>query len=572
MDLRDFLGVLRRRWISIAGVAAACLAVAVATSLSATPLFRADASVYFTLPYGNSASDLSQGATFTQSQVLTYAQMATLPIVIDPAARKLHLSPLKLQKQVAANANAQTVIVSVQASSASASRAAQIANAVAGSLSRAARELAPTDPAGKPSVDARIVARAVAPKAPYSPATTRNVLIAVLGGLLLGTGLAYLRELLDTRLRSRKDVESATELPILGEVYSDRTLTRAPVHLANGRSGSQREAFRRVCTNLGFVTVDHGPVTAVITSALPQEGKSSIAVNLAAACAESGARTLLIDTDFRAPAIATYTGLDGSSGLSSVLVGRASLDDVIQSLGNRRPFDVITSGPSVPNPAQLLGSDAMRKLLDEVGGRYETVLLDSAPLLAVTDAAVLATSASGAVLVSRVAASRLRELRGHRRRPTREQVKEALSSLHQVGANVLGVVVNGVPRTAGSYYTYGDVIESEYALESTDVIDHSNASGRDGAAFERHGVQELSLEGVEVVGSCEDVAVVPEHDFAELSMGGGSLELVPSGAVDGVRPQPSRSEAISVGDVSARHRQVRSIRRVRASARGGVSW
>jgi capsular exopolysaccharide synthesis family protein len=205
---------------------------------------------------------------------------------------------------------------------------------------------------------------------------------------------------------------------------------------------------------LNFLAVDHHPLAVVVTSAVAKEGKSSIAANLAIASAEAGSRTLLIDADLRSPSIAEYMGVEGAAGLTNILIGQVDFDDVVQTYAADLPLEILAAGPIPPNAGRLLASDAMTALLIDVMDRYDVILLDCAPLLPVTDAAVLAREVSGAVVVSRLSGARRLPRFERRPRTTRRQFSEALGSLTQLDAEVLGVVVNGQAPKPNSYYGY----------------------------------------------------------------------------------------------------------------------
>jgi len=516
MPLREFFAIVRRRWMSIAALTIVCLIGAGVLSYTATPQYRTSAQVYFTLPYGNSAGDLSQGSTYTQSQVLTYAQMAKMPIVLDPVSKEVGhgLSSAAIGGKVSASVTPDTVIVKITASDASPALAAKIANSVAKHLGNAARDLAPKTSSDRASVDARTVGAASVPHYPFSPQKTRNFALALLGGLFLGVALAVLRELLDNRIKSRVDVEAITEAPVLGEIQADRNVARQHVVLRDHPGGVQAEAFRRVQTNLAFLAVDRKPLAAVITSALAKEGKSSIAVNLAIASAEAGARTLLIDADLRSPSIAGYMGLEGEVGLANVLVGQADFEEVVQTYDPDIPLDVLTSGPTPPNTGRLIGSDAMTALLIDLFGRYEVLLIDCAPLLPVTDAAVLAREVSGAIVITRVpGARRMHPFARRQGGASRHQFAEAVGSLEQLDADVLGVVLNGLRARDNAYYGYGHPVPPRRRWSRR----------RKPRAVGAHSSSQSALEPVDVELPIEDDAPRPTRSARRSAAAGKSV-------------------------------------------------
>jgi succinoglycan biosynthesis transport protein ExoP len=194
-------------------------------------------------------------------------------------------------------------------------------------------------------------------------------------------------------------------------------------------------------TNLQFIDVASRPRSIVITSSIPGEGKSTMAINLAVSLADTGARVILVDADLRRPSIADYAGIEGNVGLTTVLIGRADVEDVVQPLGTTT-LDLLPSGQIPPNPSELLGSPAMIGLLDRLTASYDTVLLDSPPLLPVTDGAVLSKLAHGALVV--VGTDRIH----------RPQLQETLGSLQTAGAHVLGLVLNKIDRREAGTYSY----------------------------------------------------------------------------------------------------------------------
>lgn len=456
MRLHDYVAILRKRWLLIGAIALVAVAAAAGLSFSATPTYQATASVYFSLPYGTTANDLYQGSNYTQNQVLSFAELATTPVVLQPTIDDLGLqtSPKQLAGFIDATATANTVIVSITASDTSARRSADIANAVADELGVAVRKLSPKDTKGRSTVDVATVGSAPVPVSPSAPKKKRNLVAGLFGGLFIGAALAVVMELLDTRIRRAADVAAITSAPLLGEIAADKVLQRNRLVVRDLPLSAAAESFRRLRTNLDFLAVDERPLAVVVTSSLANEGKSTTVSNLAIACADVGNRVLLVDADLRQPSIAEYLGIEGSAGLTTVLTGHATFDEVVQSWSSdgKTSLDVLTSGVIPPNPSELLASKAMARLLEEIKSRYDIVLFDSAPLLPVTDGAILAAGVTGAVVLAN--ATRVR----------RAQFADAIGSIEQVGANVLGVVLKGVSsRSAGTYYAYAPQVTSAEA-------------------------------------------------------------------------------------------------------------
>jgi capsular exopolysaccharide synthesis family protein len=221
--------------------------------------------------------------------------------------------------------------------------------------------------------------------------------------------------------------------------------------------GQRAESIRRLRTNLQFVDVDSGPRSILVTSSVPSEGKTTTVVNLAVALADAGSRVLLVDADLRRPSVAPVMGLEGSAGLTSILIGQASLGDVVQPWRNGR-LDVLASGPVPPNPSELLGSAAMASLLADLTATYDVVLLDSPPLLPVTDAAILSRRAGGTLVV--VGTDRIHKAELH----------DALGALEAVDAHVLGLVLNKVAQREFSAYA------SSYAYSYSPTPTSDNGS------------------------------------------------------------------------------------------------
>lgn len=443
MELRDYLSILRRRWISVTVVALATLALAAGFTLVQTPQYTATTRLFFGVQGSETVTDLAQGSTFTEKQMASYAEVATSPLVLDRVVDQLSLPTggADLADQVSAVAPPNTVILDVSATDPDPTRASLIANAVADQLAKVATDLSPERPDGSEAVRTTILARASTPLAPSSPSIPRNLAVGVLLGLLLGAGVALLRQTLDTKIRSERDVRGLTESAVLGVVPFDAGAPTHPVVMHDDPLSARSEAVRRLRTNLQFVEVADNAKSIVISSSIPGEGKTTTAINLAVSLADAGQRVILVDADLRRPSIAEYLNLEGGAGLTTVLIGRAEVAEVVQPW-QQTSLDILPAGQVPPNPSELLGSKAMASLLAELSRSYDIVLMDSPPLLPVTDAAVLSRLAGGTLVV--VGVDRIH----------RPQLHEALDSLTTVGAHVLGLVLNKMARRDTTAYVY----------------------------------------------------------------------------------------------------------------------
>lgn len=443
----EFLRVLRRRWVYVLVPLVLVVGATTYLSVTATKVYIATASVYFARPAGDSTSELLQGATYTQQQLASYATLATKPIVLDKVIDDLDLdvTARELARSVTARVSADTVIIDLRASSASPERAADVANAVAGSLDDVVQEVTPSTSDATPTVTATIVADATVPTVPASPNTRMNVLAGLVGGLMLGLLAALARDQLDTRVREVDDLPDG--LPVLASIPFDRAAEQTPALVDKQGSRARAEAFRRLRTNLRFTDVDDQPVQVLaVTSPMPGEGKTSTAANLALVLADEEHRVLLIDADLRLPRAADYLGAVSDVGLADALVSRVSVEDAMQKGPSGLSF--LAAGSLPPNPSELLGSRAMAELVQSLRPDFDHIVIDTPALLPVTDGSVVASLTDGAVLVAAHGASK------------RGDVGRAVDALHTVGARVLGVVFNRVPRSGvGESRGYGPYLQ-----------------------------------------------------------------------------------------------------------------
>lgn len=444
MELRDYLHILRKNWLIILALTLVGIGAAAAYSLTRTPLYLSQSSVFVSTQAGSgSVSDLSQGANFSLDRVPSYVLVATSPVVLDPVIEELDLpmTASMLATQVSASAPLNSAVINVAVQDAEPQLAADIANATAASLGEAIEEIETTAELAASPVKTTVIRPALPTSTPVSPNVPLNLALGGLIGLALGGAVAILRTVLDTKVRNPRDIAQLTDRPMIGIIPFDPKAAERPIILEADPTNQRAESFRALRTNLQFIEMDGG-TSFVITSSIPNEGKSTTAVNLAIALADAGKRVALIDTDLRKPKVADYLGIEGAVGLTDVLIGRAKVTDVMLPWG-RRPLYVLPAGKVPPNPSELLGSSQMKALLDDFVNTFDVVICDAPPLLPVTDAAVLSRLTAGAIVVTAAG------------RTSTHQLDGALDALDTVGAKVAGLVMTMAPTKGPDSYMYG---------------------------------------------------------------------------------------------------------------------
>lgn len=435
MEPRDYATAVRKFWALILLLALAGAGAGFYLAQGTEPSYAATSKVFVSVKTAESVNELVQGDNFAQNAVQSYSQLVSMPVVLDPVIDELglDLTARQLAGMVTADTPLDTVIIEIRAVSEEPLLASQISNAVARNLATTVDDIAPQNAAGDSAVSMRIVEPAAAPRFPFAPNTNLLIATGLLAGLALGLVAAVAGQLLDTKVRSSKDVERLTDAAVLGSVAQVRKAANRAITMLSRPRSPQAEAYRKIRANLQFVNAAHELRSLVVTSARAGEGKSTTVVNLALAMAERGSRVLVVDADLRRPTLAGVCGLEGSVGLTTVLIGEATVDDVVQDWGGTG-VSVLTAGAAPPNPLQLLESPAMAELLDELTDLYDMVLIDAPPVLPVADAAVLSRLTNGALVV--VGAGRT----------TRQQLRTMLESLGSVGASIVGVVVARAAR------------------------------------------------------------------------------------------------------------------------------
>jgi polysaccharide biosynthesis transport protein len=505
----QFLQALRERWWVVVACVIVVMGVALAQSYRQTPQYKATAQIaqqQTSLERALFGTQLLQ-VTDASVQTKTDAALVNTPDVAALVRKELNSarSPAELAAMVSASAGTDTNLITVSAVSPSATEASDVANsfarqfiayraasdqqAVALAQKVVQKQLSTMTAADLNSDLGKLlqqrleqlgivqelqtggytVSRAAAtPGAPFSPAWVRTGILALLVGVVVGSGLALLLWYADKRVKDEKTLEASYNLPVLASIpdiggrWDDGPTSKRPSRSVTiGSSPALLEPFRTLRTALRYFDVN-GPVrTILVTSGLPKEGKTVVTANLALSLAFAGQRVVVVEADLRRPMIYKYLGVKNEVGLSTVLAGAKKLSEALQLVeleafvpqgteGQVEEVDGISlhknlyclaSGPLPPNPAELLSSKRMEVLLKEFAksGEVDYVVIDSPPVLSVADALILASTVDAVIVTARMNATK------------RDEAREVRDRLSRAGANVIGVVATGVKAKKGYY-------------------------------------------------------------------------------------------------------------------------
>jgi capsular exopolysaccharide synthesis family protein len=292
---------------------------------------------------------------------------------------------------------------------------------------------------------ARIVARATPPTAPVKPTPVRNVLLALAVGILFGVGLACLQEYLDDSVRTKDDLARLSGLPVIGAIPSFTEPDVVPALATSSEAGAAAaaEAYRSLRTSVQLLGVVRPVTTIQFTSPGVGAGKTTTVANLAAVLAAAGQRVAIVDSDLRRPRLHTVFGLANDRGLTSVLVGETALGDALQPVPGHSGLRVLTAGAVAPNPSELLSLKLTAQVIFDLQSQFDVVLIDSPPVLPVTDAIVMSAWVEAVVVLAASGLTRRNELRA------------AIDLLKQADAPVVGAVLTRTTREPGYSYSYG---------------------------------------------------------------------------------------------------------------------
>jgi len=423
----------------------------VVITATTTPLYQSNAQLFVSTPAAAlDISTLATGGSFSQQRVKSYAQIINSPMTLKPVIKNLELSltPEQLAQQITSSAPLDTVLIDITVTDADPLLAADIANAVTDQFGKTVAALELRGMGSDSIVKVSTVQNAIAATSPTSPKKSINYALGFLLGFGLGVGVASLRRLLDNSVKNEDDL---TGTPLLAAVGFDAMADEKPLITQIGRYAARTEAFRTIRTNLQYIRPDSPPKVIVVTSALPGEGKTTSAMNLALSLSQAGSKTLLIEADLRRPKVSIYMEFSAkASGLTEILASAKSITPLLLKKNIHRyddsKLDVLPAGVVPPNPSELLASHRFDKLITVLRKKYKYIIIDCPPLLPVTDAAIVSARVDGSILVIHA---------GVTKKPQFAGARDAMLS---VGSTILGVILNMIPESSLEYeygYRYG---------------------------------------------------------------------------------------------------------------------
>jgi polysaccharide biosynthesis transport protein len=488
-SFRAYLQILRQRKWWVVSITVLGLAASLAFSLTAHKQYSATAQLLVQSSVGASAADSTQQEPVTQTDVQTELQLVTSAPVQQAVRAQLKSTPAVSASQVG-----QTNVIDITAASRVPSRAALVANLYAtafvqyrqavashslataeaqlrsqissltkqlssfhGNTSSAEasallnqqavlkEQLAQMQVSGATDTsDVVLVTPAQAPVSPSSPKPVQDALLGLAAGLALGLGAAFLRDSLDDRLTSKEATEHAGGAPVLAMtpvITAWRRQKSMVVSVADPTSPAA-ESYRSLRTSLQFARQERQVRSMIVTSPGVSEGKTSTLANLGVVFAQAGERVVLVSCDLRRPRIGEFFGLDERVGLTSVLLGERTLEEALLPVPGFERLSLLPAGPVPADAAELLNKADARDIFTRLKDHFDLVLIDTPPVLPVTDAAILSQYADATLLL--VAAGQTR----------RSDLHRAVEKLDQVGTTILGIVLNKVTRQTGRYYGY----------------------------------------------------------------------------------------------------------------------
>jgi capsular exopolysaccharide synthesis family protein len=447
MELIRYWRVMRRwAWLIILCPLVAALAAGL-ISVQLPKVYEAQVSLL--VRPAQPLSVVPGSAPLTADQVLrTYARLMTERPILERVItdEALRTDPVSLSHQITVTPEPNTTILDVAVRDTDADRARRTANTLVTDFIADVKEIQRSEanaPTASSADNLVVKSPAILPTEPVSPRPLLNIALALLAGLVVGVGLAFLLDYMDQSVRSDEILRERVGLVPLGHIsFVPAKPDRRGELVTLGGDSPVVEAYKALRTNLIFSSVDKEVKTVVITSAGPDEGKSRTAANLAIVLAQAGHPTLLVDADFRRPSQHRMFGRVRNVGLSNLIVQDMPESALFVPDEQVKDLVILASGPTPPNPSELLGSAQMKALFARFRKGFDYIVIDTPPVNAVTDATVLAANSDAAILVVDT------------NKATYTGVQHAKQALDRVGAKVLGSVMNKMKAAGGRYYYY----------------------------------------------------------------------------------------------------------------------
>jgi len=475
MDFRDLIRVIK---VNLPLIVSSVIIVFLGASIltfAAAPVYSSNVRLFVSIP-GSSLdiSSLAVGSSFAESRVKSYAKIVDGPLTLTPVIKKLNLnySVAQLASMVNADAPVGTVLIDITVENSDANLASNIANAIGAQFAITAGTLEFASDGVASPVKVTMVKFATPSSNPSSPNKAANLAAGAIFGFGLGIGLSLLRRLLDSTVKNEVDLN---DLPLLTAVPFDKNAVKSPLITQVDKYSIRVEAFRLLRTNLQFLSPERPPKVISIASALPGEGKTTTAINISISLVLAGFKVLLLECDLRRPRVSTYLGIAKSDkGITELITSRSSINfnQYVRSYSpnpkTKLKLDFIPSGQIPPNPSELLNSYRFESLIKNCSKNYDYVIIDSPPILPVSDASLIATHVDGVLLVIHAGQTKKTQYRG------------AIDALQNVNSKALGVMLNMIPadsRRAQDYgYKYG--YAGEYSNSSKYGYDYGYNYGQ----------------------------------------------------------------------------------------------
>lgn len=424
-----------RRWRPVAVGAVIGIAAGLILTANTPKSYTATTTFFLGSPASADSSGAYSGDLFSQQRAATYSQLAgnrdlALKVIDDLS---LTMTPDELTTKVEAAQVPKTVLLEISVNDGSAQRAADIANTYAADFPQYVARLETPEGSNKPVAAVNVIQKAEVPTSPTSPNTMLNGVIGLAVGVFIGLFATWLRRKLDKKIRTAEHVEEATRAPILGVLPRDRARLKERLDLAAHATSAYAESIRKLRTNLLYVGVDAPPKTIAFVSPASTMSTTATATSLAVALDGINRTVALVDADLHESRLGRYIGAASDRALTSTVTGAAALDDVVIRVPDTG-IDFLPAGSPSPSqsPGEVLASDAMAKIIAELGNSHDFVFCDTPGLLTANDAAVIALACDGAILIATQGKTRI------------ESLSEAAETLRRLGSRVLGAVLTDV--------------------------------------------------------------------------------------------------------------------------------